>query len=408
MSSPLSTDLVLLTARFPFDDHEAVLGPEVEILAQRFARVLVVPSYRGSAVRALPENVELRELPWFDEPARGAKLRALLSRDAMRVLAASLRRPSRWRAYRRGRRFYLDLLGMQLMKARALRRFVEDEGLGDAIFYDYWFENSTLPLALLRRAGVIRAAVSRAHNFDVYDQDWEQGAVPFAEFKARALDRVFPVSRHAEDYLRDHLPIAGKTAVKHLGVKGPDIEPPPPSDVPLVVSCAWMHPRKRIHLIPEVLAHAGKPVRWIHFGDGAERARVEEAAAALPDFVEWELRGRVENRDVLEFYRRNHVDLLLSLSVSEGVPVAMMEAQSYGIAIASVDVRGIPDIVTDTTGVLLDIDDGVEQLAAGVARALEPGRFDRAAILAFFGDHFEASRNYSDFADTLLALGTRR
>jgi glycosyltransferase involved in cell wall biosynthesis len=401
-------DLVLLTARFPFDDHEAVLAPELEILAQRFARVFVLPSHRGDDVRPLPPNVELKELAWLDAPARAAKVRALASLEALRVLAASLRRPSRWRAYFGNWRFYLDLLGMQLLKARVLERFVAEEQLHDAVFYDYWFENSTLPLALLRRRGQVRIAVSRAHNFDIYDEDWASGAVPFAEFKARALDHVFPVSEHGQRYLREHLPLAAKTSVARLGVEAQDAVAPPHEDVPVIVSCAWVHPRKRIDLIPEVLTRIGKPVRWIHFGDGAERARVEAAAAKLPGHVEWELRGRVDNSEVLDFYRRRHVDVLLSLSVSEGVPVAMMEAQSFGIAIVAVAVRGIPDIVTGTTGVLLDIDDGVDELAAGLAAALEPGRFDRAAILAFFRDHFEATRNYGEFADTLAALGGGR
>jgi glycosyltransferase involved in cell wall biosynthesis len=403
-----STDLVLLTARYPFDDHEAVLDPEVAILARRFRRVFVVPSHGGERIRPLPAPVELRELPWFGPWSAGAKVRALLSLDAVRALLPSLRRRSRRRAYRANWRFYLDLLGIHLLKTRALERFVADEGLEDAIFYDYWFENSTLSLALLRRSGLVHTAVSRAHNFDIYDEDWEQGAVPFAEFKASALDRIFPVSRHGERYLAEHLPVAAKTTVARLGVQAQDPAPTPPSDVPLIVSCAWLHPRKRIHLIPEVLARLDGPVRWIHFGDGSERGRVETAAAVLPDRVEWELRGEVENRDVIDFYRRHRVDALLSLSVSEGVPVAMMEAQSFGIPIVAVAVRGVPDIVTESTGVLLDEDAGIEEMAAGLARALERNRFDRSRVLAFFRDHFEASRNYSDFADALIALSAAR
>ena len=405
MNPTRSSDLVLLTARYPFNDHEAVLNPEVAVLAERFRRVFVLPSHRGDQVRPLPPNVTLKELPWFGPWPRAAKLRALLSRDALRALLATLRRRSRWRPYLLGWRFYLDLLAINLLKARTLRRFVEEEGLEHAIFYDYWFENSTLALALLRRSKLIATAVSRAHNFDVYDEDWDVGAVPFAEFKARGLDRIFPVSQHGERYLREHLPVSSKTAVARLGVRAQDTRPLPRSEVPLIVSCAWLHPRKRIHLIPEVLARIGRPVHWIHFGDGLDRPSVEAAAERLPDRVDWELRGEVDNREVLDFYSRHRVDALLSLSVSEGVPVSIMEAQSFGIPIVAIAVRGVPEIVNEATGVLLDRDADVEQMVAGLARAIEPDRFDRSEILAFFRDHFEARRNYSAFADSLIALG---
>jgi glycosyltransferase involved in cell wall biosynthesis len=408
MSASGSGDLVLLTARYPYDDAEVVLDPEVAVLAERFGRVFILPSYRGVKVRRLPPNVTVMELPWFGQWPRSAKLRALASRPALRVLAATLRRSSNWRPYQAKWRFYADLLAINVLKARVLRRFVVEEGLERAIFYDYWFENSTLALALLRQEKLIERAASRAHNFDIYDEDWE-GRVPFTEFKARWLDRIFPVSEHGGRYLRKRLALSpSKTPVAHLGVEAREASMRSSAKVPLVVSCARLEPRKRIHLIPEVLSRVGRPLRWIHFGDGVERARVEAAAAHLPDAVEWDLRGQLYNQEVLDFYRRHPVDVLLSVSISEGLPVSMMEAQSFGIPIVATAIRGVPELVTEETGVLLGADADTDEIAAGLSRALEPGRFDRARILAFFHDHFEARRNYGEFADALLELAERR
>ena len=400
-----SSDLVLLTARYPFDDHEVVLDPEVTVLAERFRRVFILPSYRGEKVRPLPPNVAMVELPWFDPWPRSVKRKALASRTAMRVLAATLRRPSNLRPYLAKGRFYADLLAMNVLKARVLRRFVEEEGLDGAIFYDYWFENSTLAMALLRQASLIETAVSRAHNFDVYDEEWQAGTVPFSEFKARWLDRIFPVSEHGARYLRQRLALSpSKTPVAHLGVEARQSSTRSTAKVPLVVSCARLEPRKRIHLIPEVLSLVGRPLRWIHFGDGVDRPRVEAAAARLPGDVEWELRGQVDNQEVLDFYRRHPVDALLSVSISEGVPISMMEAVSFGIPIVATAVRGVPEIVTPQTGELLEPHAKTDQMAAGLADALEPGRFDRRQIVGFFREHFEAEKNYAEFADSLIAV----
>ena len=107
-----------------------------------------------------------------------------------------------------------------------------------------------------------------------------------------------------------------------------------------------------MHLVPEVLSLLDRPVRWVHLGDGPERHRVEEAAA-LDGALRWELVGQLDNREVLSFYERHHVDALLSLSLSEGLPVSMMEAQSYGIPVVACTVQGVPEIVNEDTGILV-------------------------------------------------------
>ena len=177
-------------------------------------------------------------------------------------------------------RSYLDILARNVLKRRSLARFVAERGLGSAIFYDYWFENSTLALALLRRSGEIRTAVSRAHRFDIYDEAWDGRPVPFRSAKAQGLDAVFPVSEFGARYLARHVPaLRGKMTVERLGVRDPGRACPEQTDAtPLVVSCANLIPRKRVHLVPEVLSSRSSRALGPS-GDGPERSRVEEAAA---------------------------------------------------------------------------------------------------------------------------------
>jgi glycosyltransferase involved in cell wall biosynthesis len=402
------SDLVLLTSAYPFGNvSETFLETEIEVLAERFRRVYVLPSHREARVRPLPPGVELVEMDWLGNPSRRARLRALASPRAVSVLVSAL-----WSgdSYLRASRFYLDNLARNALKYRMLSRFVRERGLADAIFYDYWFENSTLALALLRGSGSIRTAVSRTHRFDLYDECWSTGMVPFREAKAQALDAIFAVSESGGEYLRQRIPRQReKVGVQRLGVRDPGHSCPPRADAaPLVVTCARLEPQKCIHLVPEALAKLGRPVRWVHFGDGPERKRVEEEASRLlgggrPE-VRWELRGQVDNSDVLDFYEAHHVDVLLSLSSSEGLPVSMMEAQSYGIPIVARGVGGVSEIVNERTGVLLSPDATPPEVAAALRRALEPGGFTAEAVRAFFRQRFDAKTNYNRFVDTLLAL----
>jgi glycosyltransferase involved in cell wall biosynthesis len=398
-------DLVLFTRRFPYG--EAVLRGELAVTADRFRRVFVVPSDPAGVVAELPANATVVDLGWSAGWSRMARLRALISRSALKVLGRTLRHRSNWRAYAAGAPTYFGILATNLLKARSLRRWIADNDLRDAVFYDYWFENSTLALAVLRDLDAIHCAVSRAHGFDVFDERWGRlGRVPFREFKAERLDAIFSISQGGVDYLREKLGPGGeKVRLARLGVaKPPPSHPQPPPDRPLVVSCAVMRPLKRVHLIPEVLFECGQPLHWVHFGDGPERARVESAAAALPDEVTWELRGWVDNAEVHEFYATHRVSAFLSLSASEGVPVSMMEAQSYGVPIVALAVGGVPEVVQAETGVLLPPEASTAAIAEALTRALGPGRFDAERLRALFATRFDASANYEEFADALVEL----
>jgi glycosyltransferase involved in cell wall biosynthesis len=308
-------ELVLLTAEYPFGNRsEPFLETEVEVLAERFPRIYVLPSHQRDGLRSMPANVELVGMDWLEEPARRAKRAALASREAARVFRWTLRTPGDL-GPQLASRTYLDILARNILKLRSLKRFVRKRRVSHAIFYDYWFENSTLALALLREAGAIGTAVSRAHGFDVYDERWDGRPVPFRQAKARSLDALFAVSIAGRAYLEERVPgLRGKVRVQRLGVRDPGrVCPADTVATPLIVTCGNLIAIKRVHLVPEVLTRLGRPVRWVHFGDGPERPRVEAAISSVDGGDQWTLLGDVENREVLRFYGRNHVSALLSL-----------------------------------------------------------------------------------------------
>ncbi len=264
------SDLVLLTSAYPFGKaSETFLETEIEVLAERFRRVYVLPSHREDWVRPLPPGVELAGDGLAREFLAPGEASCVSSPAATSVLVSAVRsgQPG---SYLRAPRFYLDNLARNVLKYRMLRRFVRKRGLADAIFYDYWFENSTLALALLRGSGSIRTAVSRTHRFDLYDECWSTGTVPFREVKAQALDAIFAVSESGGDYLRQRIPEQReKVSVQRLGVRDPGHACPSRADAtPLVVTCARLESQKCVHLVPGALARLDRPVRWVHFGDG--------------------------------------------------------------------------------------------------------------------------------------------
>ena len=396
-------ELVLLTARYPFGiKSETFLEAEMEILARRFHRIHVLPSHRDEGVRSLPANAALVEMPWLDGYPARARRRALASTAAVAVLGRTVRGGEAG-ALVADPRVRLDLLATNVLKARDLAGFLRG-GPREALAYDYWLENSTLALALARRGGGVRAAVARAHGFDLYDHRWAHGSVPFRRAKLAGLDGVFAVSEHGARYLRARAPeAADRVHVARLGVR-PGAPPPSDDAPPLILTVGSLIPSKRVHRVPGALAATGCALRWLHLGDGPERSRVEAEAAGLPERVSWSLPGHVEHRAVLDFLGRKPVSLLLSLSREEGLPVSMMEAVSYGVPVVAVDVQGVPEVVTPATGLLLDPGAPDAEVARAVTEALAPGRFPRAAVQALARERFDADTNFNAFADHAIAL----
>ena len=73
--------------------------------------------------------------------------------------------------------------------------------------------------------------------------------------------------------------------------------------------------------------------------------------------------GKLEKEKVMNFYLTNHVDLFLNTSISEGIPVSIMEAISFGIPILATNVGGTKEIVNNTTGFLIDAEFKPENIA---------------------------------------------
>jgi glycosyltransferase involved in cell wall biosynthesis len=398
--------IVLLTSRYPFGSGETFLDAELPILARRFARVIVVPSAHDDNQRALPSGVRCDR---FLADASSRNLGRELLRHPGRApsqYARAILEEAKPRVYLRHPAAYAGIVALNLRKFRLLKDFVRREALEDAVFYDYWLENSTLALSYLRRSGAIARAVARAHRFDLYDDCSELGAVPFRAFNVASLDSVFAISSHGLSFLVNHHPEAReKLVVSRLGVERQEpVSVAHADERPLIVSSARLVAHKRVHMIPDLLAAIGRRLRWVHLGDGPDRSKVERAASALPDRVEWKLAGSLEHDRVLDFFRTNSVALFVSLSASEGLPVSMMEAISFGVPVLATSVDGVPEIVGPSTGRLVALDEPIDEVARAVRELLDGEGPTRDEIIQFSRTNFDAETNFGNFAEMLQRL----
>ena len=133
-----------------------------------------------------------------------------------------------------------------------------------------------------------------------------------------------------------------------------------------ILTCSSVVPVKQMHFIPEILSKVKSKVKWIHIGDGPLFNEIVELTKAKLDGlenVEYEFKGKYANSDVISFYQNNKVDLFLNVSKSEGLPVSIMEATSFGVPVIATDVGGTHEIVDKGNGYLLNPTDFVDEAA---------------------------------------------
>jgi N-acetyl sugar amidotransferase len=391
---------------FTIDYPDPLMDKELPLLAKNFETVYLLPqNLKGNSI--LPPNVHAFSI--FKRVDLSKPL-PLLVRSFLRVcrIYGNTLITSRYRKnYFLYVKSFVGHLLLEMEKIKPLREFINEHQLHDAIFYDYWLVDTTLALAELKREGVIVHSIARSHRFDLYHEIQFEKHVPFQEYRIKFLDKVFTISRHGFDYLRAKLPpkLQKKIGLNYLGVASRKIEllEKKEKDGYTIVSCSTVVTVKRVGLLVDVLKKCQLPIRWVHFGDGPLMYQVKEKVSKLPSHIQTDLKGSQPNEKVLEYYQSNYVDLFVSLSNSEGLPVSMMEAIQFGIPIMACSICGIPEIVSDQTGVLVKVDDSIDVLAERLQHTLLTQSFDRKNIQLFFENRFKVENNFEQFISNLSA-----
>ena len=118
--------------------------------------------------------------------------------------------------------------------------------------------------------------------------------------------------------------------------------------------------------------------------------------------------GRLPHEKVIEMYRDRAVDLVVMPSINdddgqhEGIPVALMEAMSYGIPVISTETGGIPELIGDGSGIMVKEKDG-SALASAVERLMTDVQW-YGCIGAKGRKKIENDFNLSKLAKTLMLM----
>jgi glycosyltransferase involved in cell wall biosynthesis len=401
--------LILFTDSFPFGSKETFLESEMVFLASRFPCIHIFPLHGTESCRPQASHVTVHEpfLSFHAKDQRKLLAAGLFNRSPITFICREFLLKS---VYKHPKQMRVWLAALLVFRAA----FANKERLSElssllhekSILYSYWGDKLAVLIPFLRKTTPGFTSVVRFHRTDLYEE-FKHGYIPFRPLLFPAIDHFIFISEDGRSYLtRKYLQWVHNQHLFRLGVPDKGINPQGKTNALHLVSCSYMVPVKRIPLLIEALKQLDFPVKWTHIGSGSQWEEINRLIGELPRNVEAELKGGVTNSEVIDYYRQTPIDLFINVSESEGVPVSIMEALSFGIPVIATDAGGTPEIVDKAVGFLLRVNTNATEIASVINDFYrQPYReILRVNARNRWEAQCNAEQNYAIFADFLLRL----
>lgn len=405
MNLPLNKTVCFFT-----DDTEvSFVNSEIKMLASCFERVEVYCFNEGEPGIDTP-NVFYNKLSFHDykflETLRGYSVLFFSA-----LLSELFGSPNYFRQPKDIRK-----LVSELARSIYLSKLIHSKqrNAGTNVYLSYWFNQWATALSILVRKKKIIHAFSRVHGADLYEERVPViQKLPFRRFQLKNMTKVFSVSQKGSVYLWNKYPeFKHKVFTSRLGTHDHGINPFNLDAKFTIVSCATIRNIKRIHLLAEIVKYVEFPIQWIHIGSESKndptlpilREKISGLKVNKPD-LEIKFVGALKNEDVFKLYSSESINLFVSVSETEGLPVSMMEAISFGIPVMSTDVGGCSEIVNEQTGFLIrkEFDPAMAALEIEKFRTSQKNnQIFRKGVRAFWEENFEINRNFKAFVDSII------
>ncbi len=448
--------LVLFTNTFPYGKGETFLQEELQYTSKEFTQIVIFPLYKpkqDNEVKELPSpNITVMQplLP-FDHKDKKALIKngffcfapimfAVKEFFSKKVFLSSKKM---WIFSN-----YLFMLRSIISNKKVMKNVV-GELENASVAYFYWGDKSALAIPFLKKRLKDSAAVEfivRFHGSDLYE--YAKGYLPFREMLYKSVDKAITISEDGKEYIEKNYKKQPKTIVTHrLGSfyhndACPNLAAPLPNNVSAadapgafnIISCSNVIELKRVHLIAQAMLMIERDnsicslvkqyginhICWTHIGDGAllepikdyittYSVKEDEDIDATP--MVYNFMGAMPHSKVMEYYQTHYTDLFVQVSRSEGVPVSIMEALSFGTPVLATDVGGVCELIPKgcSHGTLLPkeitAEDVYKAIKEWIVKSLEMPGYERAlAARKFWEENWDSSRNYAEFAKFISTL----
>jgi glycosyltransferase involved in cell wall biosynthesis len=409
----MKNKLILFTADFPFGTGETFLETEIKYLAEGFDEVLIISKNNsGQQTREIPANCEVRRINL--SLTKIQKLQALFNFfDPLFWKERSIIKSLYKRTITKG---IISTMLISLFQGKRVKNYIKKLLAGEKndvklFLYSYWCDDVALGLALAQDEFHKIKTLCRIHRWDVYFEESTISYLPFRKTITQNIGKIFSISQDGIDYAKAvwKTGMDDKFELSRLGVNNSINPAIIERNYLLMVSCSNIIPVKRVYLIAEALKGITESaIKWIHFGDGPERMQIETIISNLPSNIRVELMGRRDNKEIYTYYNETRPDLFINVSSSEGVPVSIMEAMSFGIPVIATNVGGNSEIVNSENGYLVEANISTPELAETIKSFIDLSstlqEMKQVASFETWEMKYNADDNFSRFVKTIQDL----
>jgi colanic acid/amylovoran biosynthesis glycosyltransferase len=390
--------IIYITASLPHGSDEAFIIPEIQQLMRSGHEVLVIPrSPRGRIIHghALLDRARL-ESPYSPRVIKAAAM------AAPRQIGAAV----------------LPLLGSRSALVAIKNLAIVPKALwlagvavrwGAGHIHCHWAGTTATMAMLASRISGIPWSLT-AHRWDIVENNLLAAKVNSASFVRFISDDGLRMAREM------NIGPAGNARVLHMGVAIPGTVRRRYVPRPVVLCPARLVEVKGHRFLLEawrILRSRGLEGELWMAGQGELRASLESLSEKLGLADSVKFLGAIPHRELLQFYEDAAVSVVVLPSIDlgnghhEGIPVALLEAMSYGIPVVGTPAGGTSELVVPGTGLLAPPADPVA-LADGIQSLLRDGNlaeqlgdcgrrrvieaFDIIRVTAELVHEFEASK----------------
>ena len=303
--------LYIFTEGFPCQaKSELYLKAELPHLCKAFDKIYLVPSNGGlEQVFELAPNCEViqkRNTINLNVNDKFTILRWALS-DFKKLVTQKL--------FLKLIRYNLALLKQIVLNANYYESLIRPNYVsGNSIYlYAYWLSDCATTVAMLKKKMPNAKAISRAHGYDVFENQTAFNFIPFRKMQFKYLDKIYSVSKYGAEHLKSkQIKQQQKVDVAYLGTHFEGEQLIKFEEITFnIVSCSIIREIKRLHLMIDILNHSSFPITWHVIGDGDDLDKIKSAVKKLPKHIKVVFHGFLTEMEIVNFIERLHLIYLL-------------------------------------------------------------------------------------------------
>lgn len=404
----MNSTILIFTDRFPYGRSETFFSPEIEFISRSFSGTVIVPFETGpsTAIRSLPENIQVIKPPFRNSKNKAEVIiKGFFNTSPVIPFLKEGKVSGAWKSAEKMRIWITHFLVIR----RLISKIRSDKFMqllkSSRIIYFYWGLRWSQVIPFLPNDFKLPVAV-RFHGSDLYEH-LNGDYIPWRMQQINRINSYIAVSEAGRKYLLTKYGIPHeKIFLCRIGTFGCGLNPYKKTEIIRIISCSNIVPVKRVELIAAELAWLKIKAEWIHFGDGPLKKKALQSASLLPEDISWRLAGEINHDELFNFYREVSVDLFINVSSSEGVPVSVMEALSFGIPVIATNAGGTSEIVSSLNGMILPVDFAPGSLAKAIEKLTGSNGYMqlRAYARKIWEEKCNAGNLYPEFMNHLLNL----